>query len=310
MTTGTRQAGLSPEMGLEGERKARSHGGAVRDYSNGSTPGDPMRAAWWWIDRWRKSTAYTDMTAEEQGVYRNLLDECWLRDGIIPDSDFALKKISGDPDAWPRVREKVLARFTKVDGGYRNETADEVIAKGRTIHKVRSEAGKAGAAKREANRQAKGEAKRDTKHQPPSPDPSKEPTTTEGNPSGSLALKGKNSPGVRIFEYWRSKVERPRSQYTPKKRAMLRSRWRELKGDDGEREALLKLAVDGAVGDSFFSGAETGKAYLEFENLFRNSERVEKLIGLAEEQRSGKSRKKTLTDKNRETIAGYKRPGE
>ena len=43
-----------------------------------------MRAAWWWIDRWRKSTAYTDMTAEEQGVYRNLLDELWLRDGVLP----------------------------------------------------------------------------------------------------------------------------------------------------------------------------------------------------------------------------------
>jgi len=86
-----------------------------------------MRAAWWWIDRWRRSTAYTDMTAEEQGVYRNLLDECWLRGGVIPDDDFALKKISGDPDAWPRVRKKVLARFEKCEGGLRNETADEVI---------------------------------------------------------------------------------------------------------------------------------------------------------------------------------------
>jgi hypothetical protein len=42
-----------------------------------------MRAAWWWVDRWRKSTAYTDMTAEQQGVYRNLLDELWLRGGVL-----------------------------------------------------------------------------------------------------------------------------------------------------------------------------------------------------------------------------------
>ena len=86
-----------------------------------------MLAAWWWIDRWRKSTAYTDMTAEEQGVYRNLLDECWIRGGVIPADEFALRKISGDPDAWNRVGAKVLKRFKRVSGGWRNETADEVM---------------------------------------------------------------------------------------------------------------------------------------------------------------------------------------
>jgi uncharacterized protein YdaU (DUF1376 family) len=86
-----------------------------------------MRAAWWWIDRWRKSTAYSDMTAEEQGLYRNLLDEVWHRsDGIIPDDSWILGRVSGDPDAWKRSGAKVLTWMQRVEGGWTNETALEV----------------------------------------------------------------------------------------------------------------------------------------------------------------------------------------
>ena len=81
----------------------------------------------WWIDRWRKSTAYTDMTLEQQGAYRNLLDECTLRGGPIPDDDRILGKASGDPKRWPKVREVVLKRFTLASDGWRNETLDEVL---------------------------------------------------------------------------------------------------------------------------------------------------------------------------------------
>jgi uncharacterized protein YdaU (DUF1376 family) len=87
-----------------------------------------MRAAWWWIDRWRQSTAYTDMTAEEQGLYRNLLDEVWLReDCVIPDDQRILSRVSGDPEAWGRCGEKVLAWMKKVPGGWTHMTALEVI---------------------------------------------------------------------------------------------------------------------------------------------------------------------------------------
>ena len=86
-----------------------------------------MRAAWWWIDRWRKSTAYTDMTLAEQGAYRNLLDELWLRGGLLPDDDRVLAKVSGDALEWPKVRAKVMARFQRTPEGWRNETHDEVV---------------------------------------------------------------------------------------------------------------------------------------------------------------------------------------
>lgn len=84
-------------------------------------------ALWWWIDRWRKSTAYTDMTLEEQGAYRNLLDEATLRGGALPTDERILAKASGDALAWSRVRDAVMARFTLSAEGWRNETLDSVL---------------------------------------------------------------------------------------------------------------------------------------------------------------------------------------
>jgi uncharacterized protein YdaU (DUF1376 family) len=87
-----------------------------------------LNALWWWIDRWRKSTAYTDMTLEEQGAYRNLLDEAQLRGGALPADERILAKACGDATRWTEVRGVVLARFVKCQDGYHNLTLDEVIA--------------------------------------------------------------------------------------------------------------------------------------------------------------------------------------
>ena len=47
-----------------------------------------MRAAWWWIDRWRKSTAYTDMTAEEIDRAARLSEPpAWYRTPTKPPPD-------------------------------------------------------------------------------------------------------------------------------------------------------------------------------------------------------------------------------
>lgn len=78
----------------------------------------------WWIDRWRQSDAFARMTAEEQGLYRNLCDEVVLRaDGIIPDDPRILAKASGDHEAWARSGKSVLKSMKKVSGGWTNETA-------------------------------------------------------------------------------------------------------------------------------------------------------------------------------------------
>jgi uncharacterized protein YdaU (DUF1376 family) len=86
-----------------------------------------MNALWWWIDRWRKSSAYMDMTLEEQAAYRNLLDEATLRGGTLPYDERILAKACGDAFAWDRVRDHVMARFLKTPDGWRNETLDTVL---------------------------------------------------------------------------------------------------------------------------------------------------------------------------------------
>lgn len=108
-----------------------------------------MHGVWWWADRWRKSTAYGDMTAEEQGLYRNLLDELWLRPNhAIPDDQRILAKASGDHEAWQRSGTKVLRWMTLTAEGWTNETALAVIGDSERIRALRSEAGKAGAKSR------------------------------------------------------------------------------------------------------------------------------------------------------------------
>jgi uncharacterized protein YdaU (DUF1376 family) len=83
----------------------------------------------WWIDRWRKSTAWTGMTLEEQGAYRNLLDEAWLRGGAIPNDPRVLAQASGDPKRWAKVRAKVLAKFHLKQNEYRHETIDDLMTR-------------------------------------------------------------------------------------------------------------------------------------------------------------------------------------
>lgn len=87
-----------------------------------------LTGLWWWIDRWRKSTAYTDMSLSEQGAYRNLLDEAALRGGAIPNDENTLARACGDPRQWRKVRPKVMPRFYLSELGWRNETLDAVLA--------------------------------------------------------------------------------------------------------------------------------------------------------------------------------------
>ena len=108
----------------------------------------PLRAGYWWIDRWRKSTAYNDMTLAEQGAYRNLLDELWLRDGLLPDNERVLAKIAGDALEWPTVRAAVMARFTRTPTGWRNLVHDEIASTSMRLHRSQSDKGRKGAAAR------------------------------------------------------------------------------------------------------------------------------------------------------------------
>ena len=92
-----------------------------------------MNASWWWIDRWRKSSAYTHLTLAEQGAYRNLLDECWLRERPLPNDERILANLCGDAIAWPKVREKVLSHFVLDSDGWHNTTVEKVILESKRL---------------------------------------------------------------------------------------------------------------------------------------------------------------------------------
>jgi uncharacterized protein YdaU (DUF1376 family) len=82
---------------------------------------------YWHIDRWRKSSAYARLTLEEQGAYRNLLDEAQLRGGALSTDERVLARACGDPTRWKAVRKNVLAHFVKRADGWHNETLDRVL---------------------------------------------------------------------------------------------------------------------------------------------------------------------------------------
>ena len=83
-----------------------------------------------------------------------------------------------------------------------------------------------------------------------------------------------------VFAYWAAKTGRNgRTTLTSQREAVLIQRLTEGHDDLGE----LFYAVDGALRDPWYNGSDPrteGRNYLDFENLFRNRGRVEKLAGV------------------------------
>ncbi len=71
------------------------------------------------------------MTLEEQGAYRNLLDEASLRGGPLPNDERILAKACGDALKWQSVKSNVMKRFRLTPDGWRNDTLDSVLHESR-----------------------------------------------------------------------------------------------------------------------------------------------------------------------------------
>ena len=117
-----------------------------------------------------------------------------------------------------------------------------------------------------------------------------------------------------VFDYWRQRCGKEKAKWNGTRRGTLIRRLKEESGDPEEAIAGLKLAVDGALLDPFYSGEnETGSIYYGFENLFvhKGRNRIEKLQGVARNppkpgNGSGKpaSRAERIDAKNAKLIAG------
>lgn len=95
---------------------------------------------------------------------------------------------------------------------------------------------------------------------------------------------GNENDAVRVvFEYWKEKTGHDRAQWSDQRRRVLLTRLREEPGTIGQKVLGLMAAVDGALLDPLHNGAEKGRTYLEFENLFvhQGRNRIEKLQNVA-----------------------------
>ena len=141
-----------------------------------------FRALFWWIDRWRRSSAYVAMTLAEQGAYRNLLDEATLRGGALPLDEKILAKACGDPRQWTRVRKAVLAHFDRRRDGWHHKTLDEVLrqAERRAINQQRyrhrsGHESDNGADNEPITRRSRSDNNADNEPDSPDPDPDPDP---------------------------------------------------------------------------------------------------------------------------------------
>ena len=99
----------------------------------------------WWIDRWMLSEARSDMTTEERGLYRELLDRAWLRDAVLPDDVERLRKLAdATPEEWARSWPAVSRHFVRVDGGLCNIAQAELYRGASAAHDKRKKAGHLG----------------------------------------------------------------------------------------------------------------------------------------------------------------------
>jgi hypothetical protein len=109
-----------------------------------------------------------------------------------------------------------------------------------------------------------------------------------GDPVLALALSY-GSMADEVFSYFQLRLEHPRAQLTADRKRVLEARLREEPGDTAQKVAGLKKAIDGAVLDPWYNGAETGRKLWDFDNVFVNKgrNRIEKLQASFDKYKGG-----------------------
>ena len=77
---------------------------------------------------YQRDTAH--LSCEQHGAYLLLLMHAWTHDGLVPDDDDQLARITHmERRPWAKIRLVVLAFFYPTEGGYRQKRMDREIAK-------------------------------------------------------------------------------------------------------------------------------------------------------------------------------------
>lgn len=145
----------------------------------------------WYVSDWFNSETRLSMNAAEKGIYRDLLDYCWL-EGSLPSSPKLLRNISNSsPKEFSKSFSAVRKCFYEKEGRLFHRKVDDKRKELITYRKGRIEAGRKGGlsasspqAKLEHDVQAK------LKPSPPSPSSSSTPPVTEKTPAAVPLPKG------------------------------------------------------------------------------------------------------------------------
>lgn len=75
-----------------------------------------LTGLWWWIDRWRKSTAYESLSLSGQALHRDLIGIAFSRGGWLPHDRKILMRATGTlPREWRRLWPSVRQFWTVVE---------------------------------------------------------------------------------------------------------------------------------------------------------------------------------------------------
>jgi uncharacterized protein YdaU (DUF1376 family) len=102
----------------------------------------------WYPDDWHRSETRMGMTMEERGLFRELIDYCWI-EGSLPIDDRKLKLIAGaSDDEWQRSCKAAIAEFVAEGERLHHWKVDARRPELLTYHNERAEAGRRGGRKR------------------------------------------------------------------------------------------------------------------------------------------------------------------
>jgi uncharacterized protein YdaU (DUF1376 family) len=198
----------------------------------------------WYISDWRDSETRLAMSAAARGIYRELLDYCWLEGSLPTDSD-TLVKLSAVTKReftvhWPRIKQC----FKEVDGRLHNTKVDEkrpfVLQAKEDRQRGAERANEIIRARRLANaeRNAERTLSSDAERTPP-PTPSPSPTPLLKEEADSSPKPDFKAAAQAIWECWLPK-RRPTAAIIER---YLRARIAEHKGDPFvDLEFLVKNA--------------------------------------------------------------------
>lgn len=236
---------------------------------NGEAPQHIIR--WSWADWMTSSVRTRSLVTGDRDlrlVYFELLNVLYSRGGEVEGDPAKLADLLGIPVAvvdkeMPVLLELDAIQMDKQTRILTNPRVSRELERTRSLSEVR----------RRAGRSAHEQMPTDGEQMPTNADK----TLAKGNGKGTgngNGLEEEVEDARRVFDYWREKTGHGRAVCTSVRMVKLRARL--VEEPDGV--AGLMRAVDGAVADPFFAGDnDRGKRYWDFDNVFRNRDRIEKL---------------------------------